>query len=78
MTLVENTVIRPGLGASPIRWPHRVLLINREAGVASVIALPGAPSKNGKPATHVGGPKQVPLEVLEDALSSNDLVVTNF
>jgi hypothetical protein len=78
LTLIENSVIRPGLGASPIRWPHRVLLINREAGVASVIALPGAPSKNGKPATHVGGPKQVPLEVLEDALSSNALAVTNF
>lgn len=78
MTLAENTVIKPGLGESPIRWPHRVLLINREAGVASVIALPGAPGKNGKPATHVGGPKFVPLAVLESALSCNALVVTDF
>ena len=78
MTLAENTVIKPGLGESPIRWPHRILLIDREAGVASVIALPGAPGKNGKPATHVGGPKFVPLAVLEDALSCNALAVTTF
>lgn len=78
VTLVENTVIKPGLGESPIRWPHRILMINREAGVASVIALAGAPSKNGKPATYVRGPELLPLAVLEDALSCNALAVTNF
>lgn len=78
MNLSENVVIKPGIGDSPISWPHRVLLIDREVGIASVIALPGAPAKDGKRSTHVGGPKVVSLAELEEALERNSLVIASY
>lgn len=78
MTLSENTVIKPGLGEGPITWPHRILWIDRDLGLASVIALPGAPGKEGKRSTHVRGPKKIALATFEDALARNGLVITDF
>ncbi|MBS1770548.1 MAG: hypothetical protein JSS77_12860 [Acidobacteria bacterium] len=78
MNLCENIVLKPGIGAGPFSWPHRILRIDRDLGQASVIALPGAPGKKAKKATHVGGPRQVRLADLEDAMRRNALVITAF
>jgi hypothetical protein len=78
VTLRENTVIKPGIGSSPINWPHRVLMIDQELGTASVIELPGAPDKNGKNTTHVRGPKFIKLEELEEAIGRHSLVITAY
>lgn len=78
MILAENAVIKPGIGECPINWPHRVLSIDREDGIASVIELPGAPGKNGKRSTHVRGPKLVALSGLEEAIERNALVITSY
>ncbi len=78
MILSENTVIKPGIGRSPIDRPHRVLMIDKELGIASAIELPGALGKNGKRTTHVRGPKMFELKALEESLSRNALVVTTY
>lgn len=78
MNLIENSVLKAGIGDCPIIWPHRILLIDRDCGVASVIALPGFPGKNAKRRTHVGGPRLVELAALEEALANNALVVTRW
>lgn len=78
MSIRENTVIKPGVGSAPIGWPHRVLLVDRDLGIASLIALPGAPGKGNKPKTHVTGPKCFDLAELEDFFAKNALVTTTF
>lgn len=76
--LSENMIIKPGIGSSPIDWPHRLLMIDQELGIASAIALPGALGKNGKRITHVRGPKTFELKAIEEAVSCNVLVVTSY
>lgn len=78
MSIRENTVIKPGVGDAPISWPHRVLLVDRDLGIASLIALPGAPGKDNKPRTHVTGPKCFDLAELDDGFARNALVTTTF
>lgn len=78
MTLRENCVIKPGIGAGPIDWPHRILLVEPTANKAVAIALPGRPSKNGTRRTYVSGPRLLGFFELEKGISSGTVTVTEF
>jgi len=69
MTLRENSIIKPGIGQSPIKRPHRVLLVDHETGVASIIELAGLKNDAGKRSKYARGPKFVDLAGLEVALN---------
>jgi len=69
MTLRENSIIKPGIGHSPIKRPHRVLLVDRGAGVASIIEIARLKNDEDKRSKYARGPKLVDLAELEVALN---------
>lgn len=69
MTLRENTIIKPGIGHSPIKCPHRILLVDHAAGVASIIEVARLKNDAGRRSKYARGPKLVDLVALEDALN---------
>lgn len=76
MTLRENTVIKPGIGQSMIRRPHRVLLIDHKVRIAAIIEVAGLKNDAGKRSKYARGPKVVDLAALEDAHKEGRIVET--
>ncbi|QNP41610.1 hypothetical protein [Lysobacter solisilvae (ex Woo and Kim 2020)] len=78
MILRENTVIKPGIGESPIKRPYRVLLLDCRAGIASIIEIAGLRSEGGKRRKYARGPKLFDLSTLENALKEGQIVETRY
>lgn len=78
MKLCEGAVIKPGIGESAIRKPHRVLLVDRPSDVASIIELAGLKNEAGRQFKYARGPKLVELSTLESALDDGRIVETTY
>ena len=78
MTLRENAVIKPGIGQSMIRRPHRVLLIDHKVRIAAIIEVAGLKNDAGKRSKYARGPKVVDLAALEDAHKVGRIVETEY
>ena len=78
MTLRETSVIKPGIGQSPIECPHRVLLVDNQAGIASIIQIARLKNDAGKRSKYARGPKLVDLLALEGAVNEGRVVVTTY
>lgn len=78
VTLRENVVIKPGIGEAPINRPYRVLVLDRRAGIASMIELAGLKNEDGKRPKYTRGPKLFDLSTLENAHKEGQIVETKY
>ena len=78
MTLRENCVIKPGIGESSIMRPHRVLLVDRELGFASIIELPRSKNHAGKRSKYARGPKLLELATLESSINEGQIAEATY